>query len=113
MNTGIEKNSFILYQKPTKGAENSKMLFLDLAKHLFATERHQIIASTFARADESNHFSKPIKWLKKSIPYAVSAICAFIRIQNDCSKSDAKITLFPDEKTSNVMDLDLIKLRQT
>ena len=54
MNTGIEKNSFILYQKPTKGAENSKMLFLDLAKHLFATERHQIIASTFARADESN-----------------------------------------------------------
>ena len=103
MNTGIEKNSFILYQKPTKGAENSKMLFLDLAKHLLRLKGIRsllVLLQELTRVTEINS-------------YAVSAICAFIRIQNDCSKSDAKITLFPDEKTSNVMDLDLIKLRQT
>lgn len=103
MNTGIEKNSFILYQKPTKGAENSKMFFLDLAKHLLRLKGIRsllVLLQELMRVTEINS-------------YAVSAICAFIRIQNDCSKSDAKITLFPDEKTSNVMDLDLIKLRQT
>ena len=99
----MEKNSFILYQKPTKGAENSKMLFLDLAKHLLRLKGIRsllVLLQELTRVTEINS-------------YAVSAICAFIRIQNDCSKSDAKITLFPDEKTSNVMDLDLIKLRQT